>query len=106
MRRFIRTVPLTVYAVAGLSAQQPPDSAVRVIAIAAPRAPLPAEKATATIRRFSFVAYGDTRNSHDGTLPQEAHGLVVESLLAKAASLANGPDAVRFIVSGGDAVTN
>ena len=77
-----------------------------VIAIDGPREPLPAEKTTAKIKRFSFIAYGDTRNSYDGVLPQEVHGLIVESLLAKAASLARQPDPVRFVVSSGDAVVN
>jgi hypothetical protein len=94
-------------------AQQPqpqpaprPDSAARVVAIVAPAKGLPAEKASAGVRRFSFIAYGDTRNSNDGKIPQEVHGLVVESLIAKAASLARGPDPVRFVVSQGDAVLN
>ena len=106
----VLAVALAPAAAARAAAQTPaqprPDSALSVIAISGPREPLPAEKATARIKRFSFIAYGDTRNWQDGTLPQEVHGLVVESLLAKAASLAQQPDPVRFVVSSGDAVVN
>lgn len=83
-----------------------PDSIPQVIAIDAPRDPLPDERATAKVKKFSFIAYGDTRNNHDGTLVQEVHGQIVESLLAKTASLADQPDAVKFVVSSGDAVVN
>lgn len=100
------TAATAATAAAQVPAQSRPDSALSVIAIGGPREPLPAEKATARIQRFSFIAYGDTRNWQDGTLPQEVHGLVVESLIAKAASLATGPDPVRFVVSSGDAVVN
>ncbi len=85
---------------------QPADTALRVTAINAPAVPLSNEKASAKINRFSFVAYGDTRNSHDGTVPQEVHGLVVDAILAKSAELASGPDPLRFVVSSGDAVVN
>ena len=87
-------------------AQAPADSVPRAVAIAAPRVPLPPEAATAKITKFSFIAYGDTRNSHDGTALQEVHGLVVESALARAAQLAKGPDPVRFVVQSGDGVAN
>ena len=89
-----------------VSTPPPPDSALRAIAINAPAAPLPDEKASAKIKRFSFVAYGDTRNSHDGVIPQEVHGMIVDAILEKTAALAGGPDPVRFVVSSGDAVVN
>jgi 3',5'-cyclic AMP phosphodiesterase CpdA len=97
---------VALQAPAQVAAQAPADTASHAVAIAASRAPLPAEAATAKITKFSFIAYGDTRNSHDGTALQEVHGLVVESVLAKAALLAKGPDPVRFVVQSGDAVAN
>ncbi len=87
-------------------AQQPADTATRVVAITAPKKGLPSEKASAGVKRFSFIAYGDTRNGSDGLVVQDAHGMVVQSLLAKADSMSKGPDPVRFVVSGGDAVVN
>ena len=85
----MRLVPATLVlaAVAAVRAPAQQDSAARVRAIVAPRAPLPAERATARIKRFSFIAYGDTRSAHDGTEPQEPHGLVVTSVLQTIASL-------------------
>lgn len=87
-------------------AQQQPDTATRVVAIDAPKKGLPSEKSSSGVKRFSFVGYGDTRNSNDGTLVQEVHGQVVTSMLDKAAALAKGPDPVRFVVSQGDGVAN
>ena len=106
MHRIIIGAALTGAVASGVSAQQPvrPDSVPQVIAIDAPRDRFPDEKSTAKIKKFSFVAYGDTRNSLDGMRVQEVHGLVVESVLAKKASLEKGSDPVRFVVSTGDAV--
>ncbi len=87
-------------------AQQTADTTTRVVAITAPKKGLPSEKASAGVKRFSFIAYGDTRNGSDGLVVQEAHGMVVQALLAKADSMSKGPDPVRFVVSGGDAVVN
>src|SRR6478672_3300114 len=52
-----------------------------VPAILAPRKSLPPEAATAGVKRFSFVAYGDTRGRHDGVELQAEHQLVIEALL-------------------------
>jgi hypothetical protein len=90
----------------GLGAQQPADTATRVVAIDAPKKGLPSEQSSSRVKRFSFVGYGDTRNSNDGVIVQDVHGQVVTSLLAKAAALARGPDPVRFVISQGDAVAN
>ena len=86
--------------------QAPAQLAPMVVAIAAPRTALPSEAASAGITKFSFVAYGDTRNANDGRFPQEAHGWVVASVLKTVASLASGPDPVRFVLQSGDAVVN
>lgn len=82
------------------------DSSGIVAAIRPPRTPLPAEEASASITRFSFIAYGDTRGRRDGIDEQYEHSLVVESMLRTIGSLANGPDPVRFVLQSGDAVVN
>jgi 3',5'-cyclic AMP phosphodiesterase CpdA len=78
--------------------------AQEVVAIAAPRVPLPAEAESADVSRFSFIVYGDTRGRRDGEDLQHEHGLVVESMLRTIAALEAGPDPVRFVLQSGDAV--
>lgn len=78
----------------------PPDSTT---AIAPPATPFPPESATAGVTHFTFIAYGDTRSRRDGTEIQPQHSRVMESMLATIAGQAGGPDAVRFVVSSGDA---
>ena len=87
-------------------AQAPPAGAAAntVVAIAAPRTPLPPEAMSAGVTRFSFIVYGDTRGRRDGTDLQYEHGLVVEAMLRTIAALASGPDPVRFVLQSGDAV--
>jgi 3',5'-cyclic AMP phosphodiesterase CpdA len=77
-----------------------------VVAISPPARPLPGEAASAGITRFSFIVYGDTRGRRDGVDPQYEHSLIVDAMLRSIARLANGPDAVRFILQSGDAVVN
>jgi hypothetical protein len=77
-----------------------------VRAIAAPRVPLPTEGATDGVRRFSFIAYGDTRGRHDGTELQAEHKLVVESMIATIRRATTSADSIRFVLQSGDAVAN
>jgi 3',5'-cyclic AMP phosphodiesterase CpdA len=77
-----------------------------VLSIAKPRNPLPAEAASASATRFSFIAYGDTRGRRDGVTEQYEHSLVVESMLRTIKSMENGPEPVRFVLQSGDAVVN
>jgi hypothetical protein len=77
-----------------------------VRAIAAPRVPLPSEGATDGVRRFSFIAYGDTRGRHDGTELQAEHKLVVESMIATIRRATTSADSIRFVLQSGDAVAN
>lgn len=86
--------------------QAPAPARGTVDAIAAPRTPLPGEAASAGVKRFSFIAYGDTRNSHDGIELQEAHGWVVESALRTIAAASRTRDPVRLVLQSGDAVVN
>jgi len=97
------TAAQTMAAVApgGKLAACPADS---VVAIAAPKNPLPSEGASAAITKFTFIAYGDTRGRHDGQQLQAEHQLVVESMLARIKSLAAAGDTVRFVLQSGDAV--
>lgn len=89
-----------------------PDD-VEVRAIAAPSVPLPPEAATARVKKFSFIVYGDTRSrgpSQPGELPpdgreiQQKHSAVVDAMLATTRTLAPSDFPVRFVVSSGDAV--
>jgi len=99
---------LIVWAV-GAAARQappivPPIAAVRPIE--PPARPLPRESATAGVRRFSFIAYSDTRCGCNADAPAEvqtAHAQVVDGMLAAIKSAASGPGAIRFVVSSGDA---
>jgi 3',5'-cyclic AMP phosphodiesterase CpdA len=84
----------------------PPSTTDSVVPIRAPGTPLPPEAASAGVTRFSFLVYGDTRGRRDGVAIQYEHSLVVESMLGTIASLAQGPDPVRFILQSGDAVVN
>jgi hypothetical protein len=77
-----------------------------VPAIRPPRAPLPSEEATSRVRKFSFIAYGDTRGRHDGTQLQAEHALVIESMLGTIRRAATSADSIRFVLQSGDAVVN
>jgi hypothetical protein len=99
------------------SAQQPggqnqPDD-VRVRPIEPPAHALPPESDTARVRKFSFIAYGDTRSAGpsrsgepapDGLVLQGPHGALVDAMVVAARRLASTPFPVRFVVSSGDAV--
>ena len=84
--RFVPTVAILCAAAFASSAraQQPaaaPPRADTVVAIAPPRAPLPAEAASADVTRFSYIVYGDTRGRRDGIDPQYEHSLIVDGML-------------------------
>jgi 3',5'-cyclic AMP phosphodiesterase CpdA len=79
---------------------------VLVRPIEPPVAPLPAEADSASVTRFSFIAYGDTRSLLDGTALQPDHSVVVDGMLARITALASTPFPVRFVVQSGDAVLN
>ena len=102
--------------VAQTPAQRPtanvPDD-VQVRPIQPPAHPLPPESATARIRKFSFIAYGDVRSpgpsrpgdpAADGRTVQAAHTAVVDAMLATVQRMANTDLPVRFVVFSGDAV--
>jgi hypothetical protein len=74
--------------------------------ISPPIVPLPSEQASAGVRKFSFIAYGDTRGGLDGIALQTNHSLVVASMLRTIAARAATGDPVRFVVQSGDAVTD
>ena len=77
-----------------------------VTAITAPPVALPSEAATAGARKFSFIAYGDTRGGLDGIALQTNHSLVVASILRTIAARAATADPIKFVVQSGDAVTD
>jgi len=67
---------------------------------------LPSEAATASVKRFSFIAYGDTRGRHDGFEVQAEHELVIESMLATIKKAVSTDDPIRFVIQSGDAIQN
>lgn len=77
-----------------------------VRAISPPTRPLPTEHASAGVRKFSFIAYGDTRGRQDGTALQYEHGMVVDSMLATIKRLDATDSPVTFVLQSGDAVVN
>lgn len=85
-------------------AQDPANEPVR--AIKAPRTPLPSEEASANVKRFSFIVYGDTRGRRDGLELQYEHSLVVNSAVATIKKLEKTEFPVRFVLQTGDGVVN
>src|SRR5262252_4665155 len=85
----------------------PPEAITEPVrAIKAPRTPLPGEKDSAGVNRFSFIVYGDTRGRRDGYELQYEHSLIVNSALATIKKLETTPFPVRFVIQTGDGVTN
>jgi hypothetical protein len=97
-------VGLTVSAIAGVTAQIPAGDSI--VPSLAPRTPLPSEASTSGVKRFSFIAYGDTRGRHDGVDLQAEHTLVVESMLGTIQRAAATTDPIKFVVQSGDAVVD
>jgi hypothetical protein len=92
-----------------------PSDTVVVRAITPPDRPLPSERDSAGVTRFSFIVYGDTRSgpgATTGELPpdgrelQREHARVVDAMVEKARALASSPFPVRFVIQSGDAVLN
>jgi hypothetical protein len=89
-------------------AQQPPAglSIAPVTPIAPPLHGLPSEAASKDVRRFAFIAYGDTRCDCTASAPQErqpVHEAIVDAMLAKRRALAPSATPVRFVLQSGDA---
>jgi hypothetical protein len=67
---------------------------------------LPPADETANERRFSFIAYGDTRGPADGDILQPQHSDVVDGMLATIRAQRDTAFPVRFVVQSGDAVVS
>jgi calcineurin-like phosphoesterase family protein len=91
------------FGVGAVPIQQPVET---VRAIPAPATPLPAEDQSAGVTRFSFIAYGDTRSTVDGTALQPVHSQLVDSMIRSIRNLQNSDYPVRFVLQSGDAVVN
>ena len=76
----------------------------RVVPIKPPATPLPDEAQSRDIKKFSFIAYGDTRGRRDGTAIQYEHSLIVDSMLGQIKTLQDTEYPVRFVLQSGDAV--
>ena len=88
------------------AAAQTAAAADVVPAILPPRVPIPPEAATGGVRRFSFIAYGDTRGAFDGTVVQYEHSLVAATMLRTIRARAATTDPIKFVVQSGDAVAD
>lgn len=101
---------LCLIAVAAGQTQQtalPPEAVTEPVRpIKAPRTPLPSEEASANVKRFSFIVYGDTRGRRDGFEQQYEHSLVVNSAIATIKKLEKTEFPVRFVLQTGDGVAN
>src|SRR5262245_48714997 len=85
----------------------PPEAITEPVrAIKAPRPPLPSEKDSAGVNRFSFIVYGDTRGRRDGFQLQYEHSLIINSAIASIKRLEKTPFPVRFVIQTGDGVAN
>src|SRR4051812_44555414 len=65
---------------------------------------LPKDDASANERRFSFIAYGDTRGPADGQIPQPAHREVLDLMRSVIEPQRRAGFPVRFVVHSGDGV--
>ena len=102
-------VMLMVLAGGAITVQEPrsapPVAPVR--AIDPPETPFPDESLTAGVSRFSFIDYGDTRCRCTAEAPYEVqpeHARVVDAMLSTIQSAGQTSDAIRFVLSTGDAV--
>jgi hypothetical protein len=80
------------------------QDAERVMPIKAPAVPLPDEKASSSVTKYSFIAYGDTRGRRDGVELQYDHSMLVDSMLKQIKQMQNSEFPVRFVLQSGDAV--
>lgn len=103
MDKVTTTVLLTalLFGVPIRSAAQEPE---RVNAITPPASPIPSEAQSRDIKRFSFIAYGDTRGRRDGKEIQYEHSLIVDSMLAQIKKLQTTDYPLKFVLQSGDAV--
>jgi hypothetical protein len=77
----------------------------RVTPISPPSTPLPPEAKSAGVTQFSFIAYGDTRERHDGVSIQYDHSVIMDAMLQQIKKLSSTPYPVRFVFEQGDAVS-
>jgi 3',5'-cyclic AMP phosphodiesterase CpdA len=93
---------------AGQTPQTPPPQADNepVRAIKAPRTPLASEEASANVKQFSFIVYGDTRGRRDGLEQQYEHSLIVNSAVQNIKKLEKTAFPIRFVLQTGDGVAN
>jgi hypothetical protein len=89
---------------------QEPAPPVVVTPIEPPSTPFPSEAASASVTRFSFLAYGDSRGANepgvpgDGQIVHVEHTRLMDFALAKIEALATTPYPARFVLHTGDAV--
>ncbi len=105
-------VAATVIPVGGQqpAVQPAPPAWVAVRPIEPPATPLPSEQASASVTKFSFIAYGDTRSSGilgepgDGDIVHPEHSRLVDLMIERVRRMATTQFPVRFVLQSGDAV--
>jgi hypothetical protein len=100
-------------AVVAAERAQPPAPLLAIVAvrpISPPATPLPNESASASVTKFSFIAYGDTRSGSESGIPGDGqvlhplHDKLADGMLAKIKALASTEYPIRFVLQSGDAV--
>lgn len=106
----ILALGLSAVVIAQQQQPPPPLAWAAVKPIDPPATPLATEAASAAVRKFSFLAYGDTRSDGDPEVPGDGdvlhpeHTRVMDGMIAKVRELARTPFPVRFVLQSGDAV--
>ena len=98
------TTATTLRAQAAISTPPIATDTGPITPIRPPATPLPPASSTASLTKFSFISYGDTRGRHDGVDVQSEHTLVIEAMLATIKKAATTNDPIRFVLQSGDAV--
>jgi 3',5'-cyclic AMP phosphodiesterase CpdA len=107
MAAAISLIPLVAATTPGvLGRGVPGQEQERVTPIKAPATPLPDEAASAGVKKYSFIAYGDTRGRRDGVAVQYEHSLIIDSMLGQIKKLQSTEYPVRFVLQSGDAVVH
>jgi acid phosphatase type 7 len=88
-----------------LVAQEPAVVTQYARPIEPPAAPLPSEDASASVTKFSFLAYGDSRGiaATDGHVLNAEHSRLMDAMIATIDQRTRTPFPVRFVVQSGDA---
>ena len=103
-RAILLTLTLGACSAASSTPRFPPLAVATAVSVDPPTKVLPPESSTADSTHFSFVFYGGMRGREDGIDVAFEHLLVAQAMLDTIKSREGTPNAIRFILSNGDAV--